>query len=492
MGQRVVAGNCRLPSRLQAGWMLGCLLATSLLMPAQAGGAVIGQEAAVPAAVSAQVPAVEIPSVLLLAIDTLRGDHLHCAGLDWLATPSIDGLARDGVYFRNCLATTSWTLPSFASIFTGLLPYRHGAIGGEFERLPREQQTLAEILAAAGYATAGQVAIHWLTERFGMDQGLESVNLAHRGKSIDAQAAAITRGGLAFAAEHRTSPFFLLLHYYDVHSPYEQPGPFHHLYYEGDPLAPGEPVLTFLKSPENRARGRRAQYYKWLRNVTDLGYPPRAYAAGVTFVDSEVGKVLAGLREMGLYDRMLIVLVSDHGEHLGEHDIYFTHHFLYQEVLNVPLIIKLPGNRHAGTIIERPVSTLDIVPTVLAELSLPVPDGLDGLDLGVLWRRRSGPPRVFASEWGATTVGYAKALVDWPWKLLMFDEDGQARYELYHLSSDPGELNDLAARYGRVVAGLRERLWELFPPEQPLLAEEVARPVELDVETEQQLRALGY
>jgi arylsulfatase A-like enzyme len=432
------------------------------------------------------------PNVLILALDTLRGDHLHCAGREWLATPHLDALARDGIRCERCIATTSWTLPSFATILTGLLPYDHGAVGGEHEVLAAEHSTLAELLAAAGYATGGFVAVHFLNESYGMTQGLQEFEQALPEEDLYEQARRVTSQGLAFAEAHRDEPFYLFMHYYDIHSPYRQPVPFDHLYYVGDERKPGVPILEGLLSADNRAVGNRRQYYAWLEGITDLAYPIRAYAAGVTFVDAFIGVVLDRLRELGLYDDLLIVLVSDHGEHLGEHDTWFTHHYLYQEVLRVPLIVKLPGRRRAGTVMGTPVSTLDILPTVLRAVDLPVPPECSGLPLQEQLESSPRGTRYLPAEWGAAPEDYAKALVEWPWKLLLFARDGVERYELYRLDTDPCELTSLVPERPEMLGRLRARLRQLFPPEHPVLADPRARPAELDPASRERLRALGY
>jgi arylsulfatase len=404
----------------------------------------------------------------------------------------MDALARDGIRCERCFATTSWTLPSFASILTGLPPYQHGAVGGEHEVLADEHSTLAEILAAAGYATGGFVAVHFLNESYGMTQGLQEFEQALPADDLYEQARRVTSQGLAFAEAHRGEPFYLFMHYYDVHSPYRQPPPFDHLYYTGDERRPGVPILETLLSADNRAVGNRRQYYAWLEGITDLTYPVRAYAAGVTFTDAFIGDVLERLRELDLYDDLLIILLSDHGEHLGEHNTWFTHHYLYQEVLRVPMIVKLPGGRRAGAVVPTPVSTLDVLPTVLREIELPIPRECSGIPLQ---EQLDGPPReprILAAEWGAAPEDYGKTLVEWPWKLLLFARDGGESYELYRLDTDPGELHDLLPERPEILGGLRARLRRLYPPDRPVLADPRARPAELDPASRERLRALGY
>lgn len=473
---------------------LALLAASAVLLASVAAAAPpVAPPATSPAVAQATGPAASAGAapVVMIIIDTLRADHLACYGASW-RTPAIDGLARDGVLFRHCFATAPITLPSTASIYTGRLPYRHGTITGEYARLPDAEVTLAERLAEAGYATAGFVSIVFLTGRYGLDQGFARLELLDQGPN-HRDADSVTRLGAEYAAANAGAPFFLLLHYYDVHSPYTPPAPFDRMYYEGNEKAPGEPVLTFLRSAKNRTDKRNDWNYRWLEGVTDLQFGVRQYAAGVSYVDMHVGRVLEALRGAGLYDRALIVLCADHGEHLGEHDIWFTHYVPYQEVLHVPLIVKLPGNRRAGVTVDEPVSNLDIVPTILEAVGRPEPAGIDGRSLvGVMNGQRSRKPSLLAAEQGNLTTRFSKALVEWPWKLLLFRAGAREVYELYDLSADPAETRDLAAVNPAVRQRLRRSLWKIFDRGKPLVADTRSRPVTVDAETDRQLKALGY
>jgi len=448
------------------------------------------------------------PHVLVLAIDTLRGDHLHCMGKSDIATPHMDALAADGVLFTRCHSTAPWTLPSFASVYTGLRPYRHGAIGGDFSRLPRETGTMAEYLRNAGYATAAWVTINWMSSQYGMNQGFRHFRyVGSTARDGTAQASSVThqamnwfdakKAGRGRRSKYRQpgQPFFALLHWFDVHAPYTPPAPFDRMYYEGDEKASGEPIRDLLLSDRNKAKPRpqNTNMYDWLAGVTDLEFPIKQYAAGVSYVDNHVGQVLAKLKERGEYDDTLVVLVSDHGEHLTEHDMYFTHKEPYQETIHVPLIIKLPRGVAHGRVIETPVSTLDILPTVFETCGLEVPGDLDGRSLLNLMRGQDDGTSLLVSERGAADDDFTKTLTEWPWKLMFAKKHGRADYRLFHLEDDPGEIHDVSGRHRDVFERLRGRLWTLHDPESPLL--EVSgeeRPAELDQADEEKLRALGY
>lgn len=431
------------------------------------------------------------PDVVMIAIDTLRADHLHCFGNDWIRTPHLDALAGDGVRFARCYATAPWTLPSFASIFTGLTPSHHGAIGGMREVLADSFTTLAEHLAGAGYRTYGVASVKWLTIPFGTAQGFNfELPLASPPKLEGGPL--VTALGLATFDLPRDKPLFTFLHYFDAHAPYAPPPPFAHMYYQGDERAPGQPVLEFLRSPANAAPNRDGGLYDWLTGVTDLGFPAREYAAGVSYTDDHVGQVVAELKRRGRYDDTLIIVVADHGEHLGEHDIWFTHTLPYQETLHVPLLVKLPQGHAAGRVIDTPVSTLDILPTLLDWLDLPAAEG-DGRSLRELVEGRDGgDASLLVAEQGSEPDDFSKSLIVWPWKMLYFRSPAGERYELYDLGRDPEERHDLAASRPDDVARLSVRLRALFEEQSPLGSVAASGPAELDARARRQLRSLGY
>jgi arylsulfatase A-like enzyme len=432
------------------------------------------------------------PDIVMIAIDTLRSDHLHCFGNDWIRTPNLDALARDGVRFSRCYATAPWTLPSFASIFTGLTPSHHGAVGGGSEVLDDRFTTLAEHLDGAGYRTYGYATVKWLTPPFGLAQGFNF--------ELPVKAPAGLEGGPLVTAQGRATfdlprdkPLFTFLHYFDAHAPYAPPPPFARMYYQGDERAPGAPVLDFLRSSANAAPNRTSGIYDWLAGVTDLQFPAREYAAGVSYADDHVGRIVAELKRRRRYDDTLIIVVADHGEHLGEHDLWFTHALPYQETLHVPLLVKLPRGHAAGRLVDTPVSTLDLLPTVLDWIGLPAAPQGDGRSLRDLVEGHDrGGPSLLVAEQGSEPEDLSKALIDWPWKLIYFRSPAGDRYELYDLGRDPGEQNDLGAQRPHELARLSARLWTLFEEQHPLGFDAASGPADLDAAAQRQLRSLGY
>lgn len=432
------------------------------------------------------------PHVLIIGIDTMRGDHLGCAGNDWIRTPEMDALASDGVVFTRCFSTAPWTLPSFASIFTGLLPYRHGAVGGDYSRLGADHNTLTEFFASAGYNTSGYVSIDYLTDPFGMAQGY--VGGAPPGLDPDLdRASRITWLGLeTLRTVDLNRPQFLFLHYFDVHAPYDPPAPYTRMYYDGDEKAGPTPVHDMLLSDANRARNKDSGVYDWLEGITDLEFGVKEYAAGVSYVDDHVGQLTAYLKEQGLFDDMMIILVSDHGEHLGDHDIWFTHTEPWQETLHVPLLIKFPNNAFAGTVVDAPVSTMDIMPTVIDAMMVR-PPAVDGRSLLPLCAGQVGTVgSLLVAEQGSDPGDWMKAFIDWPWKLIATHRGEETTYALYNLNDDPGETIDLATTHEAKAKRMTRRLWRIFDPENPVVEAGTALSAEIDEATRRRLEALGY
>lgn len=433
------------------------------------------------------------PPIIVIGVDTFRGDHLGVAGMDGISTPNIDALAGDGVYFTRCQATSPWTGPSFASIFTGLLPYRHGFIGGQWAGLDSSLTTVGEILQKEGYRTGGFVAVKWLTDKFGMRQGLKEHKAFYMGRNGH-EAREATTMGQRFVGRYAKHPFFLFLHYYDAHAPYEPVGRFDRMYYEGDEKAPGEPILDTVLSDKNLlpAEKRESGMYDWLVGVTDWDFPVKQYAGGISFVDDHVGRVIENLKKRDIYDETLIVLVGDHGEHLTEHDLYFTHAMPYEEALHVPLVIKWPHGEFAGTRVDARVSIVDVLPTLLGAMGRQIPGGLDGVDLIDLARRpRAESDRALVAEHG-TRKRFHKTLTRGDWKLFLTAEEGEIRRRLFNLKDDPGETVDLAGEHPGRVEELTRLLWEICDGEDRLVDRPPVGTDKVDDKTREQLRSLGY
>ena len=273
--------------------------------------------------------------LILVSIDTLRSDRLPAYGYGAVATPRLDALAADALLFERAYSHCPLTLPSHASLFTGLLPPDHGVRDNREFELIEQRETLAEVLREAGYRTAGFVSSMVLRRSTGIAQGFEHYDDAiekaagrRSSRSAERSGARTVTAAADWMADLRPGePFFLFVHLYEPHAPYEAPEPFGSQYDD-------------------------------------------AYDAEVAYSDSLVGELLDHLKRRGLYDASLIVLLSDHGEGLSDHGEREHGLLLYREALQVPLMIKLPRGRSAGRRREAPVGLVDVAPTVLALLGL--------------------------------------------------------------------------------------------------------------------------
>lgn len=419
------------------------------------------------------------PPVVLVSIDTLRPDHLGCYGYTRLTSPNIDAFRRDAVLFLSAFAHASSTLPSHASMLTSLLPPHHGASIANNLAVPHEVLTLAEVLHERRYVTASFNGGLQLDPVYGLDQGFgvyESVKPrgASAGTLIDAadRFSHTVERARAFV-ERQTGPgFFLFLHSYEVHHPYSPDpadlAPFRGKYSGSLPDLISVDLLRQINSGTRRVDDRDRQH------VID------AYDAEIMSMDRAFGALVAFLKARKLYDAALVVVTSDHGEEFGEHGMMGWHsHTLYDELLHVPLLVKLPGGRLAGATIESPARHVDLAPTMLRAVGIPVPAAFFGRDLFA-----PGPAPAGAEEvWSALDVkapNPAWSLRNPDWKLV--------ENRLYDLRHDPGEHTDVASDHADVARRLAARRQALVDARERASR----RPAEADDELRERLRSLGY
>jgi arylsulfatase A-like enzyme len=365
-----------------------------------------------------------------VTLDTTRADHVGAYGYRHVDTPSLDALAAEGVRYERATASSPLTLPSHATLLTGLLPPRHGVRANGVHVLADEARTLAELLGDAGYETAAFVGAFVLDSRFGLAQGFDRYDddlsegtRPSRYTYAQRDAGRVTEAALAWLAESG-EPFFLWVHYFDPHAPYAPPG--------FDPKAVRVPFRT-------------------------------PYDAEIGFADSQLARLLGALATAGRDRRTLVAVTADHGEALLEHGEATHGLFVYEATLRVPLLVRFPDRRRAGTVVSAPVSLADLMPSLLAWLGREVPADLDGrvlpLEDGAVATERAiyfesyGPAHLFGWSplWGVAVDGikYVHA----------------PRPELYDLGRDPYESTDLydpadaqsrahRARFEEVMAGL--------------------------------------
>ncbi|MBI2838709.1 MAG: sulfatase [Acidobacteria bacterium] len=418
------------------------------------------------------------PSVLLISVDTLRPDHLSAYGYNRRTSPNIDRLASDGILFLNAISTTSWTLPAHVSMLTSLYPDVHGVIRGR-ERLSENAILCSEYLKEAGYRTYGVVSGPFLNNRYGYNQGFDvydDMTVSFQSKKQASRGSTspyVHRRAVEILDGHaNTGPFFLFLHYWDPHYDYAPPSPYDDMY---DPEYSGD------FEGEDLARNERLRPDM---NRRDLDHLIALYDGEIAYTDEHIGKILTRLREQGLYDRMLIILTSDHGEEFFEHGNFGHRKSLFGETLRVPLIVKLPRGQLAGRRVSSTAGIIDILPTILDVAHLTPRGGIHGRSLlGV-----PAEPREETSYY-ADLFGSMKCAQSGPWKLIKNRGPG---YLLYHLPRDPGEKHDLQGEAPQELARARAELSRWLEETSIERRHFRTRKIEHDRATEEMLESLGY
>ncbi len=382
--------------------------------------------------------------IVLISIDTLRADHLPAYGYQAVATPAIDELARDGVVFENAYSHYPLTFPSHSSMLSGLLPPNHGVrdnLGYSFDAT--KHPDLATLLAGAGYATGGFVSAFVLRRDTGLAAGFATYDSdisIEPGAALDSgqrPGAETTEHAIAWLRQHTAGPTFLFLHLYEPHTPFTPPEPW---------------KSRYASSP---------------------------YDGEIATADAAVGKLLAELRALGLYDRAIVMVVGDHGEGLGDHAELHHGVFLYRSTLHVPMIVKLPKGERAGSRVAAPVGLVDIAPTLLGLAGVKSDASFDGRSLFA----RPDPARAIYAETYYPRLHYGwsdlKAVYESRWSLINGPDP-----ELYDLAADRDQARNVLADNRREFARLRDVGVAVDKP--------LVEPETVDAETAAKLAALGY
>jgi arylsulfatase A-like enzyme len=424
----------------------------------------------------------EPPDVFIYLIDTLRTDHLGCYGHPGNVSPHIDAFAEDGVLFERAIANSPWTKPSVASLFTGVWPATHNVVA-KGQSLPGEALTLAEALRPAGIQTVGFVANGHVTDRFGFDQGFDRfVFLQPPDQTrVPPGSDLVNRQVFDWLSERAAEgPLFLYVHTVDPHVPYDPPARFRSAF------------ASAVRDPHMGSREALHELHEG--NVTDdlIRDLKALYAAEVAFNDESFGLFLERLKALGRYDDALIVLLADHGEAFHEHGVWEHGRDVHGEVVNVPVIVKFPAREGlAGRRIAALAQQVDIMPTILEYLGLPVPSEVEGRSL---LRLLAAGEATTDEQVGFThlhQIGrHQEAVTDESWKLI---RDAGAPlgvgYALYDLAADPGERADVLDRHPIVAAYLKEQLQLRRVRTGAVLTPTMGVT---DAAVEDNLRALGY
>ncbi|MEM8963734.1 MAG: sulfatase [Acidobacteriota bacterium] len=423
------------------------------------------------------------PPVIILDIDTLRADHLGAYGYHRATSQHMDALAAEGVRFEWAFSQAPNTPPSQTSILTSLYPSTHGMIEDQ-DRVPQAATTLAEAFHAGGWKTAGFVDGGYMSAMFGHDQGFDIYDDS-RGGGL----AAIGPKVIDYVRAHADEPFFLLVHTYDTHSPYDAREGYGQFLEGLEPPTPG-----FVASSEYLEEIRKSVWTDEPKTLppNDMEWAKALYDGEIAFVDDWIGSFLAELETLGLDERAIVVLISDHGEEFGEHGSVL-HEKLYATVTRIPLIFRLPPTYEdvldvsPGQVVDDLVETIDVMPTLLDLVGLPIPAIAEGRSLLPLFRGGDRPPYRAISESPFFGTRRAIALGD----RRLFWTVSTDEVELYAFRDDPLEQVDLAEQEPDTAARLRNALvnWQKTIDEIGGFDEAGGA---LDPAIIEQLRALGY
>jgi arylsulfatase A-like enzyme len=438
-------------------------------------------------------------NVILVMVDTLRADYLGAYGFEGLISENLDRLADESIVFRNCFSQSPWTKPAIASMFTSLYPQVHGLTNHEGKYwgdtssetrtgiLSERATTLAERLSAAGFETAGFVSNPWVASAYGFGQGFDHYDDKPRAytSAVDLTAAARTW----LESRDSGSPYFLYLHFMDVHAPYSAPKADFDLLRDSPSVA-FKHVLKAREMPDARwmAIEKRPE---WATDEmrSEVAYWRARYASGVRAFDRRLGQFMDYLKRNGELDRSLFVFTSDHGEELFEHGDWSHGQNLYDHQLRVPLIVRNPGGRHGGVESEIFVELVDLMPTILSTLDLENLDGMQGRDVSAALNGHAveNTRITFATATQRTPGLYSVRTGQY--KLVIDLDSGVER--LYDLARDPGEQWSASSLKPDVADELRGRLLTHI---RDSISGGVLEPDATTMSPEhlERLRALGY
>jgi len=439
------------------------------------------------------------PNLVLITLDTTRADHLGAYGYAEARTPNLDRFAAEGVLYEHAYATSSWTLPSHASILTGLLPMQHGAQAapgdpvGQLDYgvrpLSERFTTLAERFRDAGYRTGAVVGGPALGRELGVSQGFEIyVDDLDGPKEVllGKRAEEVANGAIAIVEHFGSDPFFLFVNFFDPHAPYRPPPP------------DGRGLPDLKDSPLPRSLLKRLLASEPAKPTDELEDWERqeitkmiaGYDAEIAYMDRHLGRLLAAIEAVPRSAGSLVAITGDHGESFGEHNYVSHGAHLYEHNVRVPLIVRMPDREEADTKISEPVQNHRLFATLLHAAGLDVADGIVAPDLSgprapiVMEVRRSDANiRLLGSFFDRDL----RAIYDPPYKLV---ESSTGAVELFDLERAKGEYENLVDRRPDIWRSLLARLERIAEDRPPLF--DAGDRATLTPQTEEALRALGY
>ena len=451
------------------------------------------------------------PNIILIVIDAARADHFSCYGYRRKTTPYIDQIAGEGVLYKNAISPAGWTLPAHASIFTGTYPSKHGA-HLENTVLSDELPTLAEVLMRNGYKTCGFCTNYWITEATGLSRGFSEFYDFHYSKletifkrvpdiirlrGRDSWGYTITNEVMKWIKHNSNTPYFLFVHYGELHLPYHIPAPYNSMFLPQDiPYKRAKKVNQNVKL-----------FYAGLSKMSKIDFKisKDLYDGALVYLDNIIGEFYKFLKNNHLLDNTILIITSDHGESLGDHNHLDHYYVLYDTLLKVPLILRFPKLLPKGLLIDRQVQTLDIFPTILKILDIknedlndiqgyplpPLGDTFHPFTIAERFKDIKGLkesfPNVDLSHLKKFEDDRKTAIRTERYKLI-YSQNGDS--ELFDIINDPKEENNIINEHNEIVEDLLMKIntWKSsFKP-----AKIKGQEARFDDEIKKRLKALGY
>ncbi|MGB8952583.1 MAG: sulfatase [Candidatus Aminicenantales bacterium] len=428
-------------------------------------------------------------NTIVIGIDTCRKSHMSCYGYHLRTTPHLEEFARDSIIFTNAVTQSPWTLPAFATFLTSTYPSVHGATGkaerGRYYSMREGLPSGVEVMFRLGIATKAFVNGPFLAPAFGFSRGFLDYDYAHGNNFRIRRANETINQAISWIQGNPRDRFFLFIHLFDPHMNYDPPRAYEkrlmrmaNFSYQGPLQAPFS-MLTEVREGQITL------------SPEDWTFVQLLYDAEIAYVDEYCGKLFDFLKEKRLYDRTLIIVLSDHGEEFMDHGGFEHGHTQYDELLEIPLIMKLPSNVKAGKTISSQVGLIDIMPTLLDALSADTPESFQGKSF-LRWILEDGVEEEISAFSEETHRGEElKAVRSDRFKLIA--NPAFEKQELYDLSADPQEKRNLIETDPRVAARMRETLlsWMKFNSECTERMKK-ANLIQLDQKTIDNLKSLGY
>ncbi|QGQ96569.1 sulfatase [Paenibacillus psychroresistens] len=401
-------------------------------------------------------------NIVFISLDTLRASRLGCYGYNKPTSPYMDQIAAHGVLFERAYAADIPTEVAHTGIFTGKVGLRTGVVahGSPLTHLPKKEPWLPSLLQNYGFTTGAVDNLYQLKEWFARGYRYY-INSVGKKRGIDGET--VNKLAFPWIHEHKQDNFFLFLHYWDPHTPYQPPQSYVPQFYKQG-QNPYDPANQSMQAAYNHAAYPffKHHHYDLLGPVTDAAYMNALYDAEVRYLDDRLRELDERLIEEGLYDDTLLILFGDHGESLTEHDIYWDHCGLYETTVHVPMLMRWPRRIPSGRRVTGLVQQVDMMPTVLEAAGITLPPSLDGRSLWPSIRGEADGTRdfIYLSEcaWQAS-----RGIVTKDYKFIRTLDSGpfvRPRRELYDLRSDPKETLNVAESCTLMADDLEYRLDE--------------------------------